>query len=271
MTTNMLIPQTYSELERFAEKISKTDFIPKEYRGKPGDVLACIMYGQELGLGVMESLRSIAVINGKPSIFGDGMLALCQKQPVCEYVKETPLLENGNIVGYICEAKRRGEDVKIARFTLEDAKRAKLASKAGPWQEYPQRMLQMRARGFALRDAFADILKGIIPREEAMDYPQEQVQRKNNPQVEVAVDKKADPTAAPVEKDVIDRLTNEEEIYSVSPAQMIEVMQGCETVPQLRAYGQNMKAVYDKYEEADRNRVNDEYKRLMRIFAEAGT
>lgn len=171
-----LVPQTYDQLERWAARVASTDFCPKEYRGKPSDVLICAQYAQEIGLGIIEGLRSIAVINGKPSVYGDGLLALCMASSVCEYIKETPMLdEAGNIVGYICEAKRHGSDSKQARFTLDDAKRAKLAGKAGPWQEYPQRMLQMRARGFALRDAFPDVLKGLITREEAADYPPEAV------------------------------------------------------------------------------------------------
>ena len=169
-----LMPQTYGELERWAARVASTDFVPKEYRGKPNDVLICAQYAQEIGLGIVEGMRSIAVINGKPSVYGDGLLALCYSSSVCEYVKEQPLLDDeGNIYGYICEAKRKGQDAKHARFTIDDAKRAMLASKTGPWQEYPQRMLQMRARGFALRDAFPDVLKGLITREEAQDYPPE--------------------------------------------------------------------------------------------------
>lgn len=169
-----LVPQSYGELERWAAKVASTDFVPKEYRGKPNDVLICAQYAQEIGLGIIEGLRSIAVINGKPSVYGDGLLALCMSSSVCEYIKESPMLdETGNIIGYICEAKRKGQDAKITRFTFDDAKRAKLATKLGPWQEYPQRMLQMRARGFALRDAFPDVLKGLITREEAQDYPPE--------------------------------------------------------------------------------------------------
>lgn len=179
-----LMPQTYGELERWAQRVASTDFVPKEYRNKPGDVMVCAQYAQEIGLGIIEGLRSIAVINGKPSVYGDGLLALCMSASVCDYVKESPMLDDaGNIIGYICEAKRVGKEPKYARFTLEDAKRARLASKPGPWQEYPQRMLQMRARGFALRDAFPDVLKGLITREEAQDYPEAVVDMPTGPWV----------------------------------------------------------------------------------------
>jgi hypothetical protein len=61
----------------------------------------------------------------------------------------------------------------VAKFSVEDAKRAGLWGKQGPWSAYPKRMMQMRARGFALRDAFPDVLKGLITAEEAQDYPDE--------------------------------------------------------------------------------------------------
>ena len=59
----------------------------------------------------------------------------------------------------------------MSAFSKEKAMNAKLWGKDGPWKTYPERMLKMRARGFALRDAFADRLKGIITAEEARDYP----------------------------------------------------------------------------------------------------
>lgn len=69
----------------------------------------------------------------------------------------------------VCIAKRHGSSPVTARFSVMDAKRAGLWTKAGPWQTYPRRMLQMRARSFALRDAFPDVLKGLISVEEALD------------------------------------------------------------------------------------------------------
>ncbi len=73
----------------------------------------------------------------------------------------------------VCVAKRKGRKPVIAKFSVEDAKRAGLWGKQGPWQAYPKRMMQMRARGFALRDAFPDALKGLITVEEAQDFPPE--------------------------------------------------------------------------------------------------
>jgi hypothetical protein len=70
-----------------------------------------------------------------------------------------------------CTAIRVGAEPVVRSFSVEDAKKAGLWGKAGPWQQYPKRMLQMRARGFAVRDAFPDVLRGLITAEEAADIP----------------------------------------------------------------------------------------------------
>jgi hypothetical protein len=67
---------------------------------------------------------------------------------------------------------RRDKATPITRrFSIGEAKRASLLGKPGPWQEYPSRMLRMRARSFAARDAFPDVLRGIRAVEELRDIP----------------------------------------------------------------------------------------------------
>jgi len=188
--TSLLIPQTYSELERWAQKASKTDMVPKAYRGRPDDIVICITYGSQLGFSLLESLRSIAVINGMPSVFGDGLLALAQRHPEWDGHVETPELDSsGEVVGYTCEVRRVGVEPVTRTFTRNDAIKAGLwqdkptvtrrsrdgqgtyeADNDSPWFRYPQRMLQMRARSWALRDQFADALQGAIQTEEAQDH-----------------------------------------------------------------------------------------------------
>jgi hypothetical protein len=121
----------------------------------------------------MQALQNIAVINGKPSVYGDAAMALVQASPVCDGVDESIEGEGTTNPVAVCIARRKGRNPVIVRFSVEDAKRAGLWGKQGPWQAYPKRMLQMRARGFALRDAFPDVLKGLITVEEAQDFPSE--------------------------------------------------------------------------------------------------
>jgi hypothetical protein len=163
---------TMAEAMSFAGMVAKSDFAPKDFKGKPESCLLAIQHGSEVGLSPMQSLQSIAVINGRPTIWGDAALALVIGSPVCEYVRETVDGEGEAMVA-TCEAKRRGyEKPSFVRFSVADAKKAGLWGKDGPWTQYSRRMLQMRARGFALRDAFPDVLKGLVTAEEAQDYPQ---------------------------------------------------------------------------------------------------
>ena len=163
---------TFDDAFRFAKMVAASDFAPKDFRGKPESCLLAIQHGSEVGLSPMQSLQSIACINGRPSVWGDAALALVIGSPVCEYVRET-VDGDGDAMVATCEAKRRGyEKASVVRFGVADAKKAGLWGKTGPWQSYSRRMLQMRARGFALRDAFPDVLRGLVTAEEAQDYPQ---------------------------------------------------------------------------------------------------
>ena len=166
-------PTTLTEAMQFSEMLAKSQMVPKVYQGKPEDVLVAMQWGREIGLAPLQALQNISVINGKPSVYGDAAMALVQASPVCEGIDETIEGEGTANPTAICVAKRRGRSPVVAKFSVEDAKRAGLWGKAGPWQAYPKRMLQMRARGFALRDAFPDVLKGLITAEEAQDFPDE--------------------------------------------------------------------------------------------------
>jgi hypothetical protein len=156
----------FSELVQFAQMAAKSRLVPQEYRGQPESVMLAVQLGSELGLSPMQSIQNIAVIGSRPTVWGDAMLALVLAHPDCEDVVESD--DNGTAV---CTVKRRGRSPVVRRFSIDDAKVAQLWGKSGPWSTYPDRMRQMRARGFALRDAFPDVLKGLIPAEEARDIP----------------------------------------------------------------------------------------------------
>ena len=171
MNKTMMEPTNLREAMDFAELISKSPMIPKDFIGKPQNVLVAIQWGYEIGLAPMQALQNIAVINGKPSIYGDAMLALVKMHPKFLGIEET--LEGQTAK---CKVKRLMSDGSveetIASFSLAEAQTAGLTDRTdGPWKKYPNRMLQMRARGFALRDSFPDALKGMITAEEAQDYP----------------------------------------------------------------------------------------------------
>lgn len=161
-----LAPTNFSEAWSFAKMAASSGLVPKAYQGKPEDIVLCIQFGYEVGLQPLQALQGIAVINGRPSLWGDALLALIMSNPLCESIDET--WDEATWVA-TCTAKRKGyKNVMVRSFSWDDAKRAGLSEKP-IWQKYPRRMLQYRARGFCLRDLFPDLLKGMISREEAED------------------------------------------------------------------------------------------------------
>ena len=163
-TSGMLQPTSLAEAIEVAKLFAHSGMLPKAYESNVGAVLVAMQLGAELGLGPLSAIQNIAVINGRPALWGDALLAVVTSHPECQDVVET----SGE--GWAkCVVKRRGRAPVERTFTVDDAKRAGLWGKQGPWQQYPARMLQQRARGFALRDSFPDALRGIRSVEEARD------------------------------------------------------------------------------------------------------
>lgn len=181
-------PQSFGELAQFAQMAAKSQMVPKDFQNKPENIMLAVQMGSELGLAPMQALQNIAIVNGRPSVWGDALPGLCRQSGVCQDIREWIEGEGDNMVAY-CEATRLGSVPIRQSFSVADAKRAnlwktepktkKMGSNgayevdSGPWYAYPKRMLQMRARGFALRDAFPDVLRGLISAEEARDIPQD--------------------------------------------------------------------------------------------------
>ena len=159
-----LTPRNLTEAMNFADVMSKSSIVPKDFQGNPGNILVAVQWGMELGLQPLQAMQNIAVINGRPALWGDAVIALVRSSSLCEYVRED--LTDGVAT---CRVKRRGEEEQVRTFSMQDAQRAGLAGKSGPWSQYPSRMLQMRARSWALRDVFPDVLRGMPVAEEVMD------------------------------------------------------------------------------------------------------
>lgn len=164
-----IIPQDIEQAFRVAEALAKAgDMVPKGYQGEPMKIMAAIMRGAEVGLAPMQALSSIAVINGRPTIWGDALPALVQRAGHHVDVE----IEGDGDSAVAVATLMRGDTGKrvVRRFSMADAKRAGLLGKAGPWSQYPHRMLMHRARSYAVRDGAADALMGLSLAEEVQDY-----------------------------------------------------------------------------------------------------
>lgn len=155
------------ELERaeyWAKKLAGSDLVPKDFKNNPANCFIAIQWGKDLGLAPLQATQNIAVINGRPALWGDAVPALVIASKQCEYINMT--FENNTA---ICRVKRVNQPEHISTFSMQQARTAGLLEKQGPWKQYPDRMLQNRARAFALRDVFPDVLKGLYTAEELMD------------------------------------------------------------------------------------------------------
>lgn len=182
-----LIPNSFEALYRMSKIMSASGLMPQGIQ-TPEAVFVAVQMGLEVGLSPMQAVQNIAVVNGRPSIWGDAALGLVRASGRLEYFAESfdGTFPDDNYQA-ICSAHRTGEDKATVRtFSIADAKRAELwiadspnldwKKRQTPWYKYPKRMLQMRARSWALRDGFTDILKGLKMAEEVFDYEADMVQ-----------------------------------------------------------------------------------------------
>jgi hypothetical protein len=182
-----VVPTSVEEGWRLAVMMAKSELVPKGFRNQPADVMVAVQLGAELGLAPMQALQSIGVINGRPGLWGDGMLGVIMASPL--YQDHDECYDVGGIRREIRDGltldelkidttaaiatfwRRRKADPTTRRFSIGQARKARLLTKEGPWQDYPDRMLHMRARSWAARDTFPDVLRGLRMAEELYDLP----------------------------------------------------------------------------------------------------
>lgn len=175
-----IVPQDFEGAWRIASAVCKAGMAPRGLDA-PEKAMVAILHGLEVGLTPMNALQSIAVINSRPTLWGDGALGLVQASGKMASHKEW-LEGEGDKRKAFCVVVRRGDpEPKTGEFSVSDAKTAGLWKKAGPWTQYSDRMLKMRARAFALRDGFSDVLRGLGIAEEVQDTPIREVVREEPP------------------------------------------------------------------------------------------
>jgi hypothetical protein len=170
-----IIPRSLEEVYRMAQLVSTAGWAPSSFGNDVNKISLALMAALELGVSPLQGLKGIAIINGRPAIWGDLAVALCQAKGL---VANQEVIWTGEFPqdDFTCEYRiwRRGQpNPYVARFSIADAKVAKLWANSSklPWIQHPKRMLFNRPRAFALRDGFADHLAGMAIAEEAFDLP----------------------------------------------------------------------------------------------------
>ena len=154
-----------------AELTVKAGFAPKG--SSVESAVVAMIHGAKLGLDPLAAVQGIAVVNGRPTLWGDQLAAAVKGSSVFGGEK-VEYVGSGDDAGVQFAVWRKGEEDNptVETFTVRDAKRAGLWGKAGPWTQYPRQMLFNRARAFAYRHAFPDALMGMRFREEEEDAAQ---------------------------------------------------------------------------------------------------
>ena len=152
-----------------AAKIAQTEFVPEPMRGKPAVVAAAILYGRELGLAPMTSLRSVSLIKGRPALSSEAMRAM-----VLVHGHDI-VFEEMTAARCVIAGRRRGQEAwtKVT-FTMDDAKRMGV----GGGQQYakmPRQMLAARATAELCRLIFADVIGGLVADVEVEDEPRDEL------------------------------------------------------------------------------------------------
>src|SRR5579859_3070607 len=165
-----IVPTDFEGAWRISQAVVAAQMAPKSLRTVEACAVA-ILHGLEIGLTPMNALQSIAVINGRPSLWGDGAIGVIQASGQLEDQDEHyEGDENTDAFKAVCILKRKGKARPyVGEFSIADARKAGLLGKEGPWQGYRKRMMKMRARAFAMRDGFSDVLKGMSVAEEQED------------------------------------------------------------------------------------------------------
>lgn len=166
LSTNIYEPTTFEEANTLAITLSESTLVPKDFQRQPGNVMIAMQMGRDVGLSATQALQSIAVINGRPCLWGDAVIAIIKNHSKYEWMKESYDEETHTAT---CEMKRKGEKYPVVKtFSWADADLAGLTTR-DTYKKYPKRMLQMRARSWAARDCFPDALKGLSVAEEMQD------------------------------------------------------------------------------------------------------
>lgn len=163
-----MTPNSIEDAFRLSKALSQSgDMIPKHFQGKPEAIMAAMLQGASLGLPPMQALQFIAVINGRPCVWGDALPAMVMAAG--HFIDQEIEGKGKDRVAVATLTRKDGKKI-VRRFSFADAEQAGLTKKTGPWQQYPERMLAMRARAFAIRDGAPDVLLGLAIADEVQDY-----------------------------------------------------------------------------------------------------
>lgn len=142
-----------------SQMLLKSGFLPQSIKS-PEQALAIILQGRELGIGPMAALNNISIIQGKPTVSPQLMLAMANATREVEDVQITSSEQGATVT-----IKRKGRKAHTTTFGPKDAKAMGLDGKDN-YKKQPATMYQWRAVAANLRVTFADVILGLYTPDE---------------------------------------------------------------------------------------------------------
>lgn len=177
-------PDNVADLFRLADTLCKSGMVPDAYKNKPEAAMAAMQAGMEAGLQPMTSLMWIANIRGRPCIWGDGVKALVQASGLLKSYAETWEDDGEGGKKAVVTVERHGVD-GAHRSEVTDKMVREAGWMSSPvWKSHTERMKMNRARTYAFRDIFSDVLLGLQVAEEQEDIEHVEERRKVGGNVE---------------------------------------------------------------------------------------
>jgi hypothetical protein len=139
-----------------AQSLAKTSFVPKGFQGRPDEITAAILVGQEIGLSPMAALRSIVMVHGTPSLTANAMRGIVQAKGHRIWVESESATK-----AVVCGQRLGDEQVQRSEWTIQRAEQAGFPAKNPNWKSQPQNMLVSRATSTMARMIASDALLGL--------------------------------------------------------------------------------------------------------------
>ena len=170
MNTNLALannaPPSASEwtvIREQSQMLLKSGFLPQAIK-TPEQALAIILQGRELGIPTMAALGTINVIQGKPTVSPQLMLALINRSGQLENIEIT-----GDDNGINCTMKRKGRSPHSEFFGAKEAAAMNLSGKDN-YKKQAATMYRWRAVAACARTVFPDVILGLyLPDEMGAD------------------------------------------------------------------------------------------------------
>jgi hypothetical protein len=211
---------------RFARCYLQSGLAPASYKNEQQLVIAWAR-ARELGIPYLQAVEGMSVINGRIGLMGDLALALAERSGELED-KRVRYTGEGDELTCFLELKRKGREWKQWSFSVKEARSAQIYDRSAVWRQYPRRMTYYRALGFALRDEFGDVLRGMKTTEELQDYPEEATSKRktkydlHKPVVEsVLANEEPKPAVRVPVPEPVEQAPSEEQPQSAGPVEAL--------------------------------------------------